>query len=80
VAGDAKGGRRGIIRSDHVLDMRIAGAHAESALARLRQSQTSSGGFPWFPGGPSLPVHDAFTFSAGSRKPWNSASRSRAKW
>jgi uncharacterized protein YfaS (alpha-2-macroglobulin family) len=39
----------------NVLDSRIAHAQRESALAKLRQSQTSSGGFPWFAGGPPSP-------------------------
>jgi uncharacterized protein YfaS (alpha-2-macroglobulin family) len=39
----------------NVLDARIAQAERESALAKLRQSQTSSGGFPWFAGGPPSP-------------------------
>jgi alpha-2-macroglobulin len=39
----------------NVLDSRIAKAQREVALAKLRQLQTSSGGFPWFAGGPPSP-------------------------
>ena len=39
----------------NVLDPRVAQAERESALARLRKSQTSLGAFPWWPGGPPSP-------------------------
>ncbi|MBM4394906.1 MAG: hypothetical protein FJ087_04370 [Deltaproteobacteria bacterium] len=39
----------------NVLDPRIATANRNAALAKLKKSQTSSGGFPWFPGGPPSP-------------------------
>jgi uncharacterized protein YfaS (alpha-2-macroglobulin family) len=39
----------------NVLDPRIAKAQRASALAKLEQSQTSLGAFPWFPGGPPSP-------------------------
>jgi alpha-2-macroglobulin len=51
----AKGGEANPSDLLNVLDSRIARAQRESALAKLRQSQTSSGGFPWFPGGPPDP-------------------------
>ncbi len=38
-----------------VLDPEIARAERRSALAKLEQSQTSLGGFPWWPGGPPSP-------------------------
>ena len=38
-----------------VLDPRVASATRRAALAKLRKAQTSSGGFPWFPGGPPSP-------------------------
>jgi uncharacterized protein YfaS (alpha-2-macroglobulin family) len=38
-----------------VLDPRIARANRDQSLAKLRKAQTSSGGFPWFPGGPPSP-------------------------
>jgi len=39
----------------NVLDPRIAKAQRDGALAKLKKSQTSSGGFPWFPGGRPSP-------------------------
>jgi uncharacterized protein YfaS (alpha-2-macroglobulin family) len=51
----AKGGEANTSDLINVLDSRIARAQRESALAKLRQSQTSSGGFPWFSGGPPSP-------------------------
>ncbi|MBK6846181.1 MAG: hypothetical protein IPG96_01070 [Proteobacteria bacterium] len=39
----------------NVLDPRIAEAQRQLALAQLSRSQTASGGFPWFPGGPPSP-------------------------
>jgi len=51
----AKGGDANTSDLLNVLDSRIAKAQRESALAKLRQAQTSSGGFPWFPGGPPSP-------------------------
>ena len=36
----------------NVLDPRVALAEREAALAKLAKAQTSSGGFPWWPGGP----------------------------
>jgi uncharacterized protein YfaS (alpha-2-macroglobulin family) len=51
----AKGGETNASDLIDVLDSRIAKAQRESALAKLRQSQTSSGGFPWFAGGPPSP-------------------------
>jgi uncharacterized protein YfaS (alpha-2-macroglobulin family) len=38
-----------------VLDPKIAQATREDSIAKLRKSQTSSGGWPWFPGGPPSP-------------------------
>jgi len=38
-----------------VLDPKIAQATRDDAIAKLRKSQTSSGGWPWFPGGPPSP-------------------------
>jgi alpha-2-macroglobulin len=51
----AKGGDKNADDLMNVLDSRIAKAQQESSLAKLRQSQTSSGGYPWFPGGPPSP-------------------------
>jgi uncharacterized protein YfaS (alpha-2-macroglobulin family) len=38
-----------------ILDPRVARAELESSLAKLRKAQTSSGGSPWWPGGPPSP-------------------------
>src|SRR4030095_3789907 len=38
-----------------VLDPKIAEAQRNSALAKLRKTQLSSGAFPWVPGGPPSP-------------------------
>jgi uncharacterized protein YfaS (alpha-2-macroglobulin family) len=51
----AQGGKENASDLINVLDNRIAKAQRKSALAKLRKSQTSSGGFPWFPGGPPSP-------------------------
>jgi uncharacterized protein YfaS (alpha-2-macroglobulin family) len=50
----AKGGRTDV-ETTNTLDPRVAKANQESALQRLRKSQTSLGAFPWFPGGPPSP-------------------------
>jgi uncharacterized protein YfaS (alpha-2-macroglobulin family) len=39
----------------NVLDPRITRAQRDAALAELKKSQTSLGGFPWWPGGPPSP-------------------------
>jgi uncharacterized protein YfaS (alpha-2-macroglobulin family) len=52
---EAQGGAeldRGLVR---VLDPVVAKAEREASLAKLRKAQTSSGGFPWWPGGPPSP-------------------------
>jgi hypothetical protein len=58
----ARGGRPGgeLVR---VLDPRIAKADRETALAKLRQAQTQSGGFPWWPGGPPSPYMTLYILS-----------------
>jgi hypothetical protein len=58
----ARGGRPGgdLVR---VLDPRIAKADRETALAKLRQAQTASGGFPWWPGGPPSPYMTLYILS-----------------
>ncbi len=40
---------------EKVLDPRIANATRKAALAKLKKSQTSLGGFPWWPGGRPSP-------------------------
>lgn len=51
----AQGGQESSSDLINVLDARIARAQRETSLAQLRKAQTSSGGFPWFPGGPPSP-------------------------
>lgn len=51
----AKGGEEDTSDLIRVLDSRIARAQQEASLSKLREMQTSSGGFPWFPGGPPSP-------------------------
>ncbi len=51
----AKGGDADATDLINVLDSRIAKAQRQTSLAKLRQAQTSSGGFPWFAGGPPSP-------------------------
>ena len=52
---ESKGGKDAGLGAVNVLDPRIANAEREASLAKLRKAQTSSGGFPWFPGGPPSP-------------------------
>jgi alpha-2-macroglobulin len=63
----AKGGDTNTSDLINVLDSRIAKAQQESALAKLRQAQTSSGGFPWFPGGPPSPYMTLYLLQGFSR-------------
>ncbi len=51
----------------NVLVPEIAGAQRRSALAKLEASQTASGGFPWFPGGPPSPYMTLYLLSGFSR-------------
>ncbi len=52
---EAKGGADSGLALVKVLDPQIARAEREASLAKLRKAQTSSGGFPWWPGGPPSP-------------------------
>jgi alpha-2-macroglobulin len=63
----AQGGTKDADHLINVLDSRIAKAQRESALAKLRQMQTSSGGFPWFPGGPPSPYMTLYFLSGFSK-------------
>ncbi|MFL5344634.1 MAG: alpha-2-macroglobulin family protein [Hyalangium sp.] len=52
---EAKGGAdpgAGLVK---VLDPAVAKADRAASLAKLQKAQTSSGGFPWWPGGPPSP-------------------------
>lgn len=65
---EARGGEEKPDELVNVLDPRIAKANRVSALAKLRKAQTSSGGWPWFPGGPPSPymtLYILYGFSKG---------------
>ena len=59
--GDAEGD---LVR---VLDPKVASAERAASLAKLRKAQTSSGGFPWFPGGPPSPYMTLYILHGLSR-------------
>jgi uncharacterized protein YfaS (alpha-2-macroglobulin family) len=50
-----------------VLDPRIAAAQQRSALDKLVETQTSLGGFPWWPGGPPSPYMTLYLLHGFSR-------------
>ncbi|PTL78255.1 alpha-2-macroglobulin [Vitiosangium sp. GDMCC 1.1324] len=50
-----------------VLDPDVAKAERDSALAKLRQAQTSDGGFPWWAGGPPSPYMTLYILHGLSR-------------
>ena len=52
---EAQGGPKRGYPLINVLDHRIAKAYRDSSLAKLKKAQTSSGAFPWFPGGRPSP-------------------------
>ena len=51
----------------NVLKPQIATAERKSALAKLAKSQTSLGGFPWWPGGPPSPYMTLYLLQGFSR-------------
>ncbi|MEM7357276.1 MAG: alpha-2-macroglobulin family protein, partial [Acidobacteriota bacterium] len=51
----------------NVLDPGNARATRETSLAKLREAQTSSGGFPWWPGGPPSPYMTLYLLQGFSR-------------
>jgi uncharacterized protein YfaS (alpha-2-macroglobulin family) len=51
----ARGGSEDMDDLINVLDPTITRAQRDAALAKLEKSQTSLGGFPWWPGGPPSP-------------------------
>ena len=64
-----------------VLDPRVALAQRRASFAKLEKAQTSSGGYPWWSGGPPSTVHDplrARRHLAGSRVPGRSAAQYRS--
>ncbi len=64
---DAAGGETSTERLIRVLDPGVARAERDTALASLRQAQTSLGGFPWWPGGPPSPHMTLYILSGLSR-------------
>ncbi len=52
---ESRGGKDEGLRLAKVLDPEVAKAEREAALVKLREAQTSGGGFPWWPGGPPSP-------------------------
>ena len=63
----SQGGREPEEGLVNVLDPKIATSHRDVALAKLREAQTSSGGFPWWPGGPPLPYMTLYVVDGFSR-------------
>ena len=51
----------------NVLDPKITRATRETSLAKLREAQTSLGGFPWWPGGPPSPYMTLYLLQGFSR-------------
>ncbi len=51
----------------NVLDPAIAEAQRDASLAKLREAQTSLGGFPWWPGGPPSPYMTLYLLQGFSR-------------
>ena len=52
---EARGGGEKAEDLVRVLDPRVAAAERLASIAKLEKAQTSSGGFPWWPGGPPSP-------------------------
>jgi uncharacterized protein YfaS (alpha-2-macroglobulin family) len=63
----AEGGRDADADLIKVLDSRVAEAQQAASLSKLRQMQTSSGGFPWFPGGPPSPYMTLYILNGFSK-------------
>ncbi|WP_163997244.1 alpha-2-macroglobulin family protein [Pyxidicoccus caerfyrddinensis] len=63
----AKGGPKAEADLVRVLDPKVAAAERTSAMGKLRKAQTSSGGFPWWPGGPPSPFMTLYILHGLSR-------------
>ncbi|NMO17926.1 hypothetical protein HPC49_17680 [Pyxidicoccus fallax] len=63
----AKGGRETEVPLLRVLDPKVAAAERTASMAKLRKAQTSSGGFPWWPGGPPSPYMTLYILHGLSR-------------
>lgn len=63
----ARGGDAGDRPLHRILDPKVASAQRDAALAKLRKAQTSSGAFPWWPGGPPSPYMTIYLLAGFSR-------------
>jgi len=63
----SRGGEQPGVEWINVLDPKRAGAERRAGLRRLEELQTSSGGFPWMPGGPPSPYMTLYLLSGFSR-------------
>ncbi|MEN6560027.1 MAG: alpha-2-macroglobulin family protein [Acidobacteriota bacterium] len=63
----ARGGKDAGYGVEKVLDPRVARAQREASLAKLLKAQTSSGAFPWWPGGPPSPYMTLYIVSGFSK-------------
>ena len=63
----SRGGRETGGELINVLDPAIAEARRDASLAKLREAQTSLGGFPWWPGGPPSPYMTLYLLQGFSR-------------
>ncbi len=50
-----------------ILDPEVATANQRQALSKLAKAQTSSGGFPWWPGGPPSPYMTCYILDGFAR-------------
>ena len=67
---ESRGGGRGDAADEElidVLDPKIAAAQRAAALGQLAKTQTGSGGFPWWPGGPPSPFMTLYLVDGFSR-------------
>jgi alpha-2-macroglobulin len=65
--GGSLAGAEGSERLLRILDPEVARAQREAAIARLRESLTPEGGYPWFPGGPPSPYMTLYLLQGFSR-------------
>lgn len=63
----SRGGRDSSTPLINTLNPQVAQSQRDSALGKLRKAQTSSGGFPWFPGGPPSPYMTLYLMSGFAR-------------
>ena len=65
--GTSRGGDDDLDRLIPILDPAVAAAQQRTALRKLEKAQTSSGGFPWWPGGPPSPYMTLYLLQGFSR-------------